>query len=359
MVFRLHRRVGSLRWIALFTLLYVAVAVIIFSRSDRLNRWERLIQTGPTDSPIGHHQVSDREGDMEVFPIAKGHVGGLSQADRQSKEGSPCTRILLMVLFNWPFFASIPFLRNLYAPGFHRHMRFFADGGPPRDDVISVSFGHGYAQHHALLQALNDFPDYDGYLMLGDDVMLHYKRLLAKLDPRKIWIMDVNPRERVFPISRSMNISRLGQPWTHPSGMPAMLEVEKNLTTAQRARMKRVFGCEPCAIKIVTDILYIPRTYVKEFMRLAYEWRSVMGEFAIPTIVYLLADIQDVEKIPGLTLWGKDRTVNVIERALDAWKMFVHPVKFSNPTLKKKAEEWLNKTPGSEDKAWATRVCRD
>ena len=113
--------------------------------------------------------------------------------------------LLIVFMKHLPNLAMLDFWKTMYHPF---RTVYYADmndcdghnalGAPcfgPRLNVSSyppeVHFvpmlGGGWFMHKALMQAIEDYPSYEGYLFIADDVQLHFWEL-AKLDHGKAWL---------------------------------------------------------------------------------------------------------------------------------------------------------------------------
>ena len=104
---------------------------------------------------------------------------------------SPCLNnafkdLLLVVVYNYPFYDSIPHLVALYKPAFP-HLLFC---GPPdnaeRSDILTVEIIRGFLGYECLGRAIRKYPGYKGYFYISDDVLLKYWNL-PDFDRSKIW----------------------------------------------------------------------------------------------------------------------------------------------------------------------------
>ena len=58
--------------------------------------------------------------------------------------------------------------------------------------VHGVPFNHGVFQHIAVADAMHRYPDYGGYLWIGDDVFLNHALLFNKMNFSKVWVDGVD-----------------------------------------------------------------------------------------------------------------------------------------------------------------------
>ncbi|XP_022794878.1 probable glycosyltransferase STELLO1 [Stylophora pistillata] len=109
----------------------------------------------------------------------------------RNEENSSCLRnafsdIVLVVVFNFPFYSSIPTLSGLYKNAFPTIM--FCGPTESREHKIELvqSIFKGYFGYMCMSRAMEKYPGYEGYLLIGDDVILNYWNLIG-MDRNKIW----------------------------------------------------------------------------------------------------------------------------------------------------------------------------
>lgn len=97
-------------------------------------------------------------------------------------------KILCCLNFNEPFYQNIPFLKSLYEPWMDVVVYGPNDpNNPLHPDVNLVSDHQWYFSYRIIVDAVQRYPGYDGYLFLQDDVILNLWNL-QHLDPSKIWM---------------------------------------------------------------------------------------------------------------------------------------------------------------------------
>ena len=107
------------------------------------------------------------------------------------KDSRPCLKeafqdILLVIVYNYPLYDSIPDLVALYKPAFPNLL--FC--GPPHNtappDILTVEIIHGYLGYECLGRAIKQHPGYKGYFYSNDDVILKFWNF-TDFDREKIW----------------------------------------------------------------------------------------------------------------------------------------------------------------------------
>ena len=227
------------------------------------------------------------------------------------KASSPCLKdafkdILLVIVYNYPFYDSIPKLRALYKPAFP-HLIFC---GPPHNTthrgILTVDIIRGYLGYECLGRAIPEHPGYNGYFYISDDVILKYWNF-PKFDREKIWESSNFVRSPA-----SGPASNAWYWWNTPYGLNncrrALEDVTKmtlkekklNGTHLLNTLLKNSNGTLLC-YGSRSDVLYIPQRYAKAFSILSgmfYE-QQVFLEIAVPTIHRLLEQNRNIARFPG------------------------------------------------------------
>ena len=275
----------------------------------------------------------------------------------QSQQEKGCRRILLIVFLNRPFYSSIKFLRRIYAPVFGDQIRFVADDNhPSHPGVFRTKLGFdmksGFYQHLALSEVMSQWPDYHGYLFVGDDMAVNPYRMMEVLDPDKLWTTEYS-----F-MSSIVNSTKETLPWYHwyeEWGLQSLVEALPCLPRDTFDRWQRgyVMKCKHCMVIHASDIGYVPRRFADNFRHWAYLLRETMNEIAFPNIVFAAADHKsDVQILRGMYTWDAQRS-HIASYLKDDANVFVHPTKFSNASLQAYVEDWLKaKVKKYTRKAW-------
>ena len=221
--------------------------------------------------------------------------------------------LLLIVVYNYPFYDSIPHLVVLYKPAFP-HLLFC---GPPdnteHSDILTVEIIRGFLGYECLGRAIRKYPGYKGYFYISDDVLLKYWNF-PDLDSSKIWE------------SSSIRSSPVNEPhkadywywWRSRYGLEncrsALGDVAK--MTFKKAKLngkyllntllKNSGGALKC-FGSRSDVLYIPQKHANAFSILSKTFykRKVFLEIAVPTINRLLVLSENITRLPGYYIPGK------------------------------------------------------
>ena len=243
---------------------------------------------------------------------------GISHTKKE--DGSPCLKdafkdILLVIVYNYPFYDSIPHLSALYRPAFP-HLLFC---GPPhntsRPGILTVNIYRGLLGYECLGRAIREHPGYRGYFYISDDVILNY------------WNFPDFDRDKIWESSFSFGSTPVYEPastnwywWISPYGLnncrracedvanmnlgAKKLNVKYHLSTLS----KNSNGSLRC-FSGRSDILYIPRKHAKAFSILSGTFydRKVFLEIAIPTIIRFLERNENIGRLSGYYIPGDVR----------------------------------------------------
>ena len=274
----------------------------------------------------------------------------------ETKTPTKCLRLLVVVIFNHPLYNHVPFLRRLYEP-FFSTVVFYGKEESGEYDVRAAKQTPGQLgnfQHYIIAQATVEFPHYDGYLWLADDLVFNFKEALTFLDPRKLWLPAGYWGQGASP-----NIYDERKDWHWPlnKGLPALRSLYGCIPEIYRERSTRWFGGPDRVTRSVGDFGYIPRRFVEDFRILSYSLRYAHMEIVLPTSFYMMSnstdDFQVVSQAPYSVqwLWGKKERRHAFEK-LTSNTLIVHPVKlYKNPAKQRALLEKLDK-----DWNWTRRV---
>ena len=192
----------------------------------------------------------------------------------------------------------------------------------------------------AVADAMHRYPDYDGYLWIGDDVFLNHALLFNKMNFSKVWI-DVADKAYLclFADASQYNLGHWWRNW----GKAATAEAYACLSTVYKNRFPERLNCHHCAINNAADVGYIPKRYRTQFLELAFVFRHVLFEIAIPTFIRVITDEADdiMTFQHSVYVWENPWNKSAIVR--QHWNTnveFMHPVKFSDPENLKMLIPW-------------------
>ena len=258
-----------------------------------------------------------------------------------------CKRILLVVIFNHPFYDNVPYLHTLYGSVFCHIVHY----GPKADNLFDVRLQmdstEGAHQHKTITQAFRDFPQYHGYLWVGDDVILNTRLMFARL--RRLSLDNVWLQR--YDESRTVDLANLPQTWAwkHPfnastSSDTLVTEWHKRVPHKFKQRQKIVFGGE-VMVGVGSDTGYIPTEFMEDFAVMTDILPTLTFEIFIPTVARLLTnDTSRVQDLNGLYLWTRRDRHTWFRRYITDYHDFVHPVKLSSDWARRDVERIVNYT---------------
>ena len=217
--------------------------------------------------------------------------------------------ILLVIVYNYPFYDSIPHLTALYKPAFP-HLLFC---GPPhnstRPDILAVDVIKGYLGYECLGRAIREHPGYEGYFYISDDVILKYWNF-PDFDREKIWESD---SILSYPVNEpaSTDWYWLNTPYGLKNCHRACEDVNTidaenfNGTQLLNTLLKNSNGTLRC-FGGRSDVLYIPQKHATLFATLSETFfkQKVFLEIAVPTINRFLEVNEDIGLLPGSYIQG-------------------------------------------------------
>ena len=269
--------------------------------------------------------------------------------------GSSCLKnafkdFLLVVVYNYPFYDSIPHLIALYKPAFP-HLLFC---GPPNDtarsDILTVDIIRGFLGYECLGRAIRQYPGYKGYFYISDDVLLKYWHF-PDFDRGKIWESSSIRSNPVYEPANSEWYwwrSRYGlENCRRALGDVAKMTIKKTMLNGEyllNNLLKNSGGTLRC-FGSRSDVLYIPQKYANAFSILSKTFykQKVFLEIAVPTISRLLVPSENITRLPGYYIPGTKGDPRVSDSRF-FWYLyfphkeysFIHPFKLHREELDSK-----------------------
>jgi len=264
---------------------------------------------------------------------------------KKSKDGCNVFKdIVLVIVYNYPYYDSIHLLRQLYEPVFPKLFICGPQGNTSVENVTQVPINRGIFGYHCLAEAIRRHPGYEGYFYINDDVILNYWNLLkGRFDKQIIW----RSNNQFGKINLLENLTQPWYWWVSPYGVNNTKNAIRNIQKlGTKFKMyKDMFlqyrqngNGSYFAYSGRSDIVYIPRKYSIKFQELAqiFYRNSVFLEIAIPTMLQFLAPSADISQLPGYYIPGDVRKND--PRVVDAryfWSTyfvhertwFIHPFK--------------------------------
>eukprot|EP00117_Sycon_ciliatum_P049716 scpid63765/ scgid35205/ len=258
--------------------------------------------------------------------------------------------ILIVVIFNQPFYDNIPILKRLYSHAagklvfYGPEVRYGDHPVRKMDDAY-----HGYLQQVTLAQAWRENPGHDGLLWFADDLFLNLQLIFKHpaFSWRRVWLWQQSPPFLPNCESGSVNMTMdhlqlnvwsRSNPYVGDTDRDAAAFQEswrRDLPARYKQRQLVLFGQE-VIFKHGADFGYIPQHLMAEFL-IAVDIPSLAAvtfETFIPTFQRLLtSNASDVTGWHGLYFWrGKCPAWHTIFDCKQ--HAFMHPVKLSSTTNK-------------------------
>ncbi|PFX22954.1 hypothetical protein AWC38_SpisGene12501 [Stylophora pistillata] len=259
--------------------------------------------------------------------------------------------IVLVIVYNYPFYSSIPLLSALYKNAFPTIM-FCGPKKSRKHNVEALEIHRGYFSYRCMSRAIEKHPGRTGYLLISDDVLLNYWNLVD-MDRDKIW------EGAKIPVKRNNTIPENWFWWNSEWGKKACQEAYNEIWALRELfyferlpemsygkvrSSKSTWNIEesinilkdngngtfPC-FRGRSDIFYIPGKFADAFKTLSYifyKHRSFL-EIAVPTMCRMLDRAEKFEYIPGIYMPGysKDKQSERFWRLYDKTLAFIHSFK--------------------------------
>ncbi|KAG0201187.1 hypothetical protein BGX28_005934 [Mortierella sp. GBA30] len=177
--------------------------------------------------------------------------------------------ILLVVNFNFPLYDAVEPFRSIYEPYFPNIVFYGPEVPAGREkDVTEVDTSQGFTGYRSLVNAMEKYPNYAGYLYTNDDTVLNVFQL-AEFDQDKVWkhvpVLSEDLRDRSKPPPFEWH-------WEKP-GTTNMWNDPTSLTDVQKERIANFTKVQgPADIKAFCDAVYVPN-------RISLELKDVLTRF--------------------------------------------------------------------------------
>lgn len=237
--------------------------------------------------------------------------------------------LLVIVNFNHPYYVNVPFLKEIYKD--FPHLVFYGDDtniNPPLE-IIRCNQEKGYFAYRVVLDAIQRFPGYNGYLFLMDDLLINPWNLKTK-DKNKVWLTALGGRDLRLVALNVMNSLRTD--WWFGNervGLKACRKAWLELPEEYRNRLVFRLGQDGAFACWYGDIFYLPKRLVNDFLRVftVMSNNEVFLELAIPTGFCAIEDFHNWEwlSIEFLQRARRTRWRDFYNKSIDG----LHPVKFA------------------------------
>lgn len=231
--------------------------------------------------------------------------------------------ILLIVNYNFAHYESIPLIKKIYQPYINTIVFYGPEEHP---DVHLIRHINGYLSYLCIADAMERYPDFDGYLFLMDDCILNAWNL-KNPDLSKIWYPEIMHNPRGHPINVTKGKDATEWAWWHTQwGSEAIISAFNEIPENYKKVLAKNWGASN-VVAAYSDLVYIPRSYKNQFIELAtiFGRNGAFLESALPTIISCLSDKKNWVWLHG---WGTDRRKEREDFREEVY--FNHPVKLSD-----------------------------
>ncbi|XP_031550579.1 probable glycosyltransferase STELLO1 [Actinia tenebrosa] len=281
-------------------------------------------------------------------------LGDTLMRTNESCLGGIFNDILLVIVYHYPLYDSIPTLTKFYDLAFKKVVIC----GPQKNDsypVITVEVKAGHYAYECLGQAIRENPGYAGYMYINDDMIVNWWNL-GRFNTNRIWIgSDIELGAEV-----GKPEPRGNWPWWSKKSPGLMTcgqtikELENlaetgNMTSLYNIYMNNSRGKRLCRSGL-SDFFYVPKRIANEFQIISniFFRNKVFLEIAVPTILTFLDIELNFEHVYGFYLPKKYGYIDYSNGKL-FWTeynylplYFMHPFKLH--TNRNRLSEFLFKT---------------
>lgn len=228
--------------------------------------------------------------------------------------------VLLLINYNHPHYESIPLLKKIYEPYFKKVVFY---GPTQHPHVIDMPHYKGYFSYLCIADAMERFPDYEGYLFLMDDCILN-PSMIQDFDVTKLSIAHCIEYQKAFLINIKNGPPFYWSWWQTQWGKKAVEATLKKLPKQYKKMLQNNCGKKTVS-GAFSDFVYIPSSYKNQFIELAnlFGQHAVFLEIALPTILCSLS-------VKSEWIWWPGRSIykNPL-KLFDKNAIFNHPLKLS------------------------------
>ncbi|MGE0206507.1 MAG: hypothetical protein AB7R69_01535 [Candidatus Babeliales bacterium] len=239
---------------------------------------------------------------------------------------SPFNNVLLIINYNFPYYQSIPFIKTIYKDYFP-NIVFYGEKEHP--NVHTLYQHYGALSYQVIADAMQRYPDYEGYLFCHDDCIMQPWQML-NADTKKIWFAKLMWLHRETGNPGNIELGLQAFPdwfwWKSEFGSTAMQKAYEQTPEQYKKMLAHNWGASNVVVAY-SDIVYIPKQYRNDFMTLSgiYYKNKAFLETALPTIVSCLAPKESWHYMQGHAPDIKN-TENQYRKDV----IFNHPVKLSS-----------------------------
>ena len=264
-------------------------------------------------------------------------------------EGKKIRDILLLVVFNFPLYQNIEVIEYIYARHFahvlycgekHETFENFNRYFTKPISYIESRHYHGFLGYDCMIQAMRMGYNVNGYLHMGDDVLLNVWNLYD-LPRDKIWFQSsMRIADRSATSVPDLHKSPEWGPWNEIPGKRSLvplwetleelsIENEKGKDVQQFLKTLQENTGSPLGVMYeASDIFYVPSRLAERYMFYAslFFKHGVFLEIAVPTILNAIENNTKIYRLKGRYLWfeERDKYVSMFKES----NLFIHAWKF-------------------------------
>ncbi|XP_067665439.1 uncharacterized protein [Haliotis asinina] len=245
--------------------------------------------------------------------------------------------IVLIVVFNFPHYENLQFLETMYGmhfphivycgankSEFHTHAKLLQK---PLS-FMEVDHSNGWLFQHCLIQVMRMQFRVDGYLYIGDDVLLNMWNI-HKMPLNKLWVYHA----QVVQLSKKAAGHRVNHPkvgmTAYKAGLQALVAVDSHrydgftrmLFSNSRKRDGFYIGS--------SDIHYVPEQYKDDFLYYMQHFSrfDLYIELIFPTVFRGIEKSENLFMMPGY--YFPDGSIQKMKKYFNKKHLFCHTVKIS------------------------------
>ena len=286
----------------------------------------------------------------------------------RNKTNDACLRnefsdVVLVIVYNFPHYSSIPDLTALYKNAFPTIMFCGSENSTGEHTVEALDIHQGYFGYMCISRAIQKHPRYSGYLLISDDVILNYWTLVG-LNRDKLWEGPQGELQfRELTEAEKHGVwSWWGTPWGRGACQNSLNEVNNfgesnpnerspemsaNHTDNQSHPQSMVWNIDKAidilkknqngelhCISLHADAFYIPGRFAAAYTKLSeifYKHRTFL-EIAVPMIFRMIDFERNFEYFAGVYLArgeSLEKEAEQIWEVYDEKLAFVHPFKLN------------------------------
>ncbi|EDO49109.1 predicted protein [Nematostella vectensis] len=99
---------------------------------------------------------------------------------------SPLYNVVLVIIYHYPYYETLPIIRSFYEKAFRKIIVCGAEANETLG-IMGVAHENGYWGYECLGKAARDYPGYEGYLQIHDDILFQWWNVFSE-DRTKIWL---------------------------------------------------------------------------------------------------------------------------------------------------------------------------